>query len=514
MNRGKSFNRILTPKHINNTRPKSSYKFHTVFQSTTNNMSAISIKPPKFILTRPNSTSKKLKGMGNKFEREELYQLNQELKTRINTLKEELYEAKSQIEKKNREIKRKEKIIEDCYKEIHNPSSSLAKRFDKAKESTLLSLCKEQYNSLKKEYDKKIDEIEILKMNIKITQIKELKIQINILQSEMKKLKSLYENAVNENILLNNKINELLEFRNKYSQQHIIINRCMKKVNDYNNNLLKLELANEELQNELNRKKRKTQFFKSQNNKLKLSNEKFLQEKKIREYYNIYNNDNVNKIAKLQKELNEYKRLYNISEQQIKKYEKKIGNKNIYKKEEAKEFNYNNIINIEKEPKDESNNQNKIKLLKSLLEEKQKDIKIFSKFLISINLNPELILQNININANSKPNLNPNNISNSQVIRNNNSNKNEEKKDEINNIKLNINNKKDIEEKNNNSNLNSANSNNKKTENELNEENNSQLYNAAIINSNGNENDDNNSGEQMKESELNSNYNEFNNSLK
>ena len=79
-----------------------------------------------------------------------LYKLNQELKARVNTLKEELYEAKSQIEKKNREIKRKEKIIEDCYKEIHNPSSSLAKRFDKAKESTLLSLCKKQYNSLKK----------------------------------------------------------------------------------------------------------------------------------------------------------------------------------------------------------------------------------------------------------------------------------------------------------------------------------------------------------------------------
>ena len=117
----------------------------------------------------------------------------------------------------------------------------------------------------------------------------------------------------------------------------------MKKVKDYNHNLLKLELANEELQNELKKKRRTTQFFKSQNNELKLSNEKFLKDRKTRDYYNIFKQDNENKIMKLKKELAEYKRLYNISEQQIKQFTKNNENKTPHKKEEIKEFDYNQI---------------------------------------------------------------------------------------------------------------------------------------------------------------------------
>ena len=512
MNQGKSFNRILSRKSFKNSRPKSSFKSSSSFISLKNNISTICIKSHHQILTRPDNTSKKLKGMGNKFEREELYQLNQELKSKVNKLKEELYEAKGIITKKDREIKRKEKIIRDIYNEIQNPTSSYQKSFDKAKESTLLSLCKEQYNELKKDYDKKLEEIEVLNMNIKITQIKELKIQISTLKSEMIKLRNLYKNASKENILLKNKINELIEFRNKYSQQHSIIDRCMKKVNDYNNNLMELELANEELQNELNKKVKKNLYFKSQNNKLKISNEKYLQERKTRDYFNIFNLDSTNKISKLKKELDEYKKLYNLKEQQIKKYEKNYGTKNQNKIEEVKEFNYNKIINIEREPVDESD---KIKLLKSLLEEKQKEIEIFSNFLISKNLNPELILQGISINTYSNPNTNNiNNMSNSQTIKINSSIKDlniSAKKSENNNI--NSNNKKEIEEKNKNSiNLNSVNTNtnnNKNSSNNQNDENNSQLYNAAVINSNDNEND-NNSEEQMKYSELTSNDKEFN----
>lgn len=286
----------------------------------------------------------------------------------------------------------------------------------------------------------------------------------------------------------------------------------MKKVNDYNNNLMELELANEELQNELNKKVKKNLYFKSQNNKLKISNEKYLQERKTRDYFNIFNLDNTNKISKLKKELDEYKKLYNLKEQQIKKYEKNYGTKNQNKIEEVKEFNYNKIINIEREPVDESD---KIKLLKSLLEEKQKEIEIFSNFLISKNLNPELILQGISINTYSNPNTNNiNNMSNSQTIKINSSIKDiniSAKKSENNNI--NSNNKKEIEEKNKNSiNLNSVNTNtnnNKNSSNNQNDENNSQLYNAAVINSNDNEND-NNSEEQMKYSELTSNDKEFN----
>ena len=91
-------------------------------------------------------------------------------------------------------------------------------------------------------------------------------------------------------------------------------------IDDYNNNLIELELVNEDLKNELNKKTRKTQFFKCQNNKLKLSNEKILKSKKMKDYFDITNYENATKIIKLQKELDEYKRLYNLREQQIKKH--------------------------------------------------------------------------------------------------------------------------------------------------------------------------------------------------
>ena len=511
MNSRKSSSRLLPRKPFNNDRPKSCFKLSSSSISLkNNNISTICVKHSRPVLTRPNNTSKKLKGMGNKFEREELYQLNQELKSKVNAFKAELYEAKSQITKKDREIKKKEKIIKDIYQEIYNPTSSFQNSLDKAKESTLLSLCREQYNELKKDYDNKLEEIEILNMNIKITQIKEYKIQINTLKSEMIKLKNLYKNAVNENKLLKNKINELMEFRNKYCQQHNIIDRCVKKVNDYNNDLLKLELANEELQNQLNKKKRKTEYFKSQNNKLKITNEKYLKERKTRDYFNIFNLDNANKISKLQKELDEYKKLYSLREQQLQKYERNNIYKNQNKNEEVKEFNYQHIINIEPEPINETD---KIKLLKSLLEEKQKEVDIFRNFIISKNINPELILEGISINSNSIPNMNnTNNMSNSKTIKMNNSIKdlNSAKKSDNNIININNENKKDIEEKNKNSNINSINSNNNKNNsNNQNEENNSQLHNAAVINSNDNDNE-NNSEEQMKDSELNTNFNEFN----
>ena len=93
-------------------RPSSAFRSTASFIGIkSNNTSLINLKTqsPSPILTRPNSNSKKLKlkGMGNKFEKEELYQLNQQLKSTINILKAELYEAKSRINKKEREIKKK-----------------------------------------------------------------------------------------------------------------------------------------------------------------------------------------------------------------------------------------------------------------------------------------------------------------------------------------------------------------------------------------------------------------------
>ena len=486
------------------------------------NISTIATQPPPLQMTIPNNISKKLKGMGKNFEREELYQINMQLKETVNTLKVELYEAKSQIVKKERELKKKEKIIEDCYNEIHNPTSLYMKSFDKAKESTLLTLCKEQYNHLKEDYEKKLEEIEILKANIKITKIKEYQINIDVLKKEMNKLKDLYNNLNFENKMLKNEIKELNEYKRECNHQHNIINECVKKVEDYNNNLLELELENEELQLKLDRNKRNSNIMKNQNNKLKLTNEKFLRERRNRQHFKMYNVDNINKIITLKKELDEYKKLYSLRDKEIQdmknmEKQKKINANDV---SNIKVFNFQKIQQIEKEPTlSQDENKNKILLLKSLLEEKQKNIEILKNFLYSLNYDPEKIIQNYNQNNSSivpsniyRTNGNNNSVSiingNNNFSKNgsNNGNNNHKSNIEFNNNENNNNENNNNENNNNyahntenNNNFNNSSNNinneniinsnnyiNNEINNENNDNNNSQLYNNGVINEQNN----------------------------
>lgn len=109
---------------------------------------------PPIINTMPNNP-KLLKCKGNNIEKEKLYESTVQLKIILNKLKQELAEAKSQIVKKDLEIKKKDKIIKDCSRE--NDLESVHKEnIGKAKESTLLSLCKEKYFEMKKKYEENV----------------------------------------------------------------------------------------------------------------------------------------------------------------------------------------------------------------------------------------------------------------------------------------------------------------------------------------------------------------------
>ena len=403
MKRKDSFTKTKSNRKFSFNRPNSASRSY-YSRSIKKNIPSIKMQPPPIVFTHPNNNQKKLKGMGNKFEREELYQINMQLKETVNSLKKDLYEAKSQIVKKDRELKKKEKIIDDCYKEINNPSSLYMQSFDKAKESTLLTLCREQYNQLKNDYDKKLEEIEILKENIKITKLKEYQIDIDVLKKEMNKLRNLYNKTFIENNRLKEEINNLNIYKDKCNQQHSIINECVKQVKDYNNDLHELELQNEELQNQLYKNQKKNKIMKNQNSKLKLTNEKYLRDRRNREHFKMFNTDNINKIMVLQKELDEYKRLYALRDQEFQKMAKTIeSQKNLNMNiDKIKAFDYQNVQHIERNPaQSEDEKSNKILLLKSLLEEKQKNNEILKSFLYSINYDPDKIIQDYNLNFNN-----------------------------------------------------------------------------------------------------------------
>ena len=79
--------------------------------------------------------------MGQKIEREQLYEDTVHLKKTINTLKKQLDQAKNKIAQQDLEIKQKNKMIEDYTQDD---------KIDIGKKSTLLSLCKEKLNEMKK----------------------------------------------------------------------------------------------------------------------------------------------------------------------------------------------------------------------------------------------------------------------------------------------------------------------------------------------------------------------------
>ena len=166
--------------------------------------------------------------MGNNIEREQLYENNLKLKETINQLKRELAESKYNVLKREIELREKEKIIRNCIKE-NELEYEQDKSIEKAKESALLTLCKEKYNTLKSTYEKEIEENKILKANIKITKIKEFQIENDILNKELLKIKQLYGNCKKNLKRYKKIVKKLNGFRDKFIEQHKIITSSTEK---------------------------------------------------------------------------------------------------------------------------------------------------------------------------------------------------------------------------------------------------------------------------------------------
>ena len=339
---------------------------------------------------------KKLSGMGNKIEREQLYENNMQLKDIINKLKRELAETRNQVVKKDIEIRKKERIIKECSKE-NDLESVHELNLEKARESTLVSLCRDKYNELKKVYIKKCEENEILKANIKITKLKEYQIQIDTLKKEMEKIRNLYLHTLDNNNKLSDTIKDLEKLKKKYLEQHSIINCFMEKCNKYSDEINSLKEENSFLQLKLEQNLRQKKELKSNNLKLKMSNEKFLTQKKKKENYALNFDDNQKLITSLKKDLNEYKRLYNLKNIECNKlieHNQKLTNTELNRKKEQqvlKPFDFNQIKVIEN--KKENNETNKLSLYKSLLSENQHKIKIYESYFKKMGIDKDQIIK-------------------------------------------------------------------------------------------------------------------------
>ena len=347
----------------------------------------------KVIYSNPNN-QKPFKGMGKTIDKEELYENNIQLKNLVNNLKKTLDESKSIIIQKDIEIKKKNKIIENCLRD-NDVNEVHKENLEKGKESNLLSLIKDKYYEMKNNYNKKLKENEILRANIKITKIKEISIENDILKNEVEKYKKLFLNSQREIQNSNLEIDNLKEFKNKFLEQHLIINSLKKQNEELNLNIKNLKNEIIQIKENLKKKNSKTKKIKLANSQLKISNDKYLNEKKLKEYQIMNQTDNNIKINKIQKQLNEYKNLYEQASREIQTLKKLEIAKNKNKENDQNIYLIKPMDkNIYKSINDNPNKENeKIILLKSLLKNSEMKNNIYENFLIKHNFKINKILE-------------------------------------------------------------------------------------------------------------------------
>ena len=382
--------------------------------------------PPPILYTLSNQFQNKRSGMGNKIEREQLYEDNMQLKKIINNLRRELAEVKNKLVKKDIEIRKKEIIIKECSKE-NDLESTHELNLQKARESTLISLFKKNFNELKKSYNKLSEENNNLKSNYTITKVKEYTIQIDILKKEMEKMRNLYIQTVENNNILNKEVQNLKELKKYFIEQHSIIDRFEHTIQSNKEEINILKQENEEYRNKLEQIQKKQKILKSKNVKLKLNNKKFLDIKKTRETYEIFIDDNKKKMDTLRKDLDEYKRLYELARREynglLEKREKKENNQNAYIDSKTIINNPYQTVNVI-EVKQESKESNKLSLYKSLVEEYKHKLDIYELYFKKAGLDKDALLKAFGfdgvVSASTK--INPNDYSNNNIENMNNNN--------------------------------------------------------------------------------------------
>ena len=390
-------NSAKTNRVINLYRPtpnKSKAQFSSIKISTN-----LSENLPPAIFTMP-SNRKLTSGMGNKIEREQLYENNLQLRENLNKLERQLKKSQYQNVKTEMELRKKEKIIQSFVTE--NSKEEIDKeKIIPVKESALITKFKQKYNKLKSDYEKLNNDYKILKANIKLTNIKEYQIENEIFNSELKKIKALYQNNKKYYNKYKDNLEKLKEIRIKFMEQHAIILNYEKKIEMNNEQIKKLNDENAETKKNMDNILKKLEKLNVKNKILEIKNKKLLDIKKLKESQEFEQNTYKKDYEDQKKEISELKSALNlrISEIQtlrstcetLKQMAKKVDNTKV------DPINYNEFKHFEKKsyPKDVD----KTELYKSLYEESLLKISLYEKYFNDKNINKKNILKKYGFNG-------------------------------------------------------------------------------------------------------------------
>ena len=285
------------------------------------------------------------------------------LKNRINKLKLELLNVNSENRKKDEEIKKVQKILENSKKKLKEKNY-----LQKLNEQNQMLKLKDEYQKLQEKIKQKEDENKSIFNKLKLIDLEELindnDKEINIIKEKVDEYK--------DNLLYNKNLEKKLNFyyfyKEQFFQNHKYIVSVIEQVNSKTNtiNLLKENLKKlKDKYYEMNENKKKLVTY---NDSIQKNNEKLLIDKNKRDNF-------LKKKPKLIEKIKEFKKKANdlVKEEISKKDEINYIENNKNKKEEPKKKIYK--IVIKKNPNERINQ--KIKLLESLIRESKERQKEF-----------------------------------------------------------------------------------------------------------------------------------------
>jgi hypothetical protein len=244
-------------------------------------------------------TNKSITGIS----KERLYEELLQYKNSLNTLRKELSLLKGDNLKKDQEIIKKDKILEDIVHEVDsNPLNS--GKSHKAKDAYFIASLKTQFKEMKHELEQKTEEYQNLKKNIKNTKFKELQIEVTTLSEELNKLKNFYSISLQQNLTSENIVNDINMLREENLQQaklidnkteiisrlendcHIRDNDLQKIKEDMDRTITKSKMLSKQL---VNQKEINNRVMKNNNDDALISNLKMSYENKLESLNSEFN---------------------------------------------------------------------------------------------------------------------------------------------------------------------------------------------------------------------------------
>ena len=192
----------------------------------------------------------------------------------------------------------------------------------------------------------------------------------------MENLKNLFlfsqEKIQNDNFEIDN----LQDFKNKFHEQHILLNSIKNNCEQLNKDNKNLKEKINKLNDKIQKNQKEKKKLKTINMKLKFNNDKFLNEKKQREYILMNEKNNEKKIIELKEKLDKYKDLYKSKSNEIERLNPK-------EKEKTKDINILNkdIIIDNKKPIFNNSEEKKKELIKKLLDDALIKVKIYENYI-------------------------------------------------------------------------------------------------------------------------------------